>query len=75
MKNKILLVAAALLMCAAAYAQLATPPVLSSNMVLQQGCKVPIWGDAEPNEPGRPHNLHHIQYITKYLLTSIDKLW
>jgi len=32
------------------YAQLATPHVLSSDMVLQQSRKVPIWGTAKPNE-------------------------
>lgn len=33
-----------------AHAQLSTPQVLSSNMVLQQGQKIPVWGTAEPNE-------------------------
>lgn len=33
-----------------ALAQLATPQILSSNMVLQQGRKIPIWGTANPNE-------------------------
>lgn len=31
-------------------AQLSTPSVISSDMVLQQGQKVPIWGMATPNE-------------------------
>ncbi len=31
-------------------AQLSTPSVISSDMVLQQGQKVPIWGTATPNE-------------------------
>ncbi len=31
-------------------AQLATPQILSSNMVLQQGCEVPVWGKATANE-------------------------
>lgn len=34
----------------ASYAQLATPQILSSNMVLQQGKKVPVWGTARPGE-------------------------
>lgn len=40
-----------LLLCTViAKAQLATPRVLSSNMVLQQEQKVPVWGKAEPHE-------------------------
>ncbi len=33
-----------------AYSQLVTPQILSSNMVLQQGQKVAVWGTAGPNE-------------------------
>lgn len=33
-----------------AQAKLTTPPVISSNMVLQQGRTVPIWGKAAPGE-------------------------
>ncbi|MFT3751808.1 MAG: sialate O-acetylesterase [Paludibacter sp.] len=32
-------------------AQLSVPEILSSNMVLQQGQAVPVWGKALPNEP------------------------
>lgn len=32
------------------YSQLTTPNVLSSNMVLQQGQKIPVWGTSKPNE-------------------------
>ena len=33
-----------------AAAQLSTPPVISSDMVLQQGREVPVWGKAAPGE-------------------------
>ena len=32
------------------YAQLSMPQVFSSNMIFQQGVKVPVWGKALPNE-------------------------
>lgn len=48
-KRKIIIVAAAMA-AAAAKAQLSTPPVISSDMVLQQGREVPIWGKAAPGE-------------------------
>ena len=32
------------------FAQLTTPQILSSNMVLQQEQNVPVWGSATPNE-------------------------
>jgi sialate O-acetylesterase len=34
----------------AGYGQLRMPPVFSSNMIFQQGVKVPVWGKALPNE-------------------------
>lgn len=34
----------------AGYAQLSMPQVFSSNMIFQQGVKVPVWGRALPNE-------------------------
>ncbi len=40
----------ALLPYAVANAQLSTSSVLSSNMVLQQGQQVPVWGTASPGE-------------------------
>lgn len=49
-KQKIYSIILLLFFTTATYAQLATPQVLSSNMVLQQNQKVPIWGTAEPNE-------------------------
>lgn len=41
---------AAIVAAAAAHARISTPPILSSDMVLQQGRPVPVWGKAAPGE-------------------------
>lgn len=53
MKKRILLVTAAVLtLTASTYtaAEVRLPAVIGDNMVLQQGCEVPIWGWADPGE-------------------------
>lgn len=48
--KKNLLIVACLFTTVLSFAQLATPQILSSNMVLQRGQVVPVWGTASPNE-------------------------
>lgn len=55
MTNKLIItsliaVAALALFSSAAFAQIRLPNAISSNMVLQQGKKVPVWGWCEPGE-------------------------
>jgi len=50
MNIRSIIVAATLVTATTATAQLSTPSVISSNMVLQQGRNVPIWGKATPGE-------------------------
>ena len=50
MARRTIIIIAAAMAAAAASAQLSTPPVISSDMVLQQGREVPIWGKAAPGE-------------------------
>jgi len=45
-----LLVGLSLLAASSAFADVKLPAVIGSNMVLQRGIKVPIWGTAEPGE-------------------------
>lgn len=47
-RNKVVLLF--LIVAATAVAQLSTPKIISSDMVLQQDCSVPIWGKAGVNE-------------------------
>lgn len=49
-KRHITLLMAAIMATIQAQAQLSTPPVISPNMVLQQGQPVKIWGKAAPGE-------------------------
>lgn len=50
MKKPLFTIIAAIAAVVPVYAQLSTPPVLSSDMVLQQGRPVPVWGKAAPGE-------------------------
>lgn len=44
------MVLALIVLSSVGYAQLSLPQVFSSNMIFQQGVKVPVWGRALPNE-------------------------
>ena len=50
MKLRISILIRAFAASISASAQLSTPPVISSDMVLQQGREVPVWGKAAPGE-------------------------
>ena len=50
MKLRISILIGAFAASFSASAQLSTPPVISSDMVLQQGREVPVWGKAAPGE-------------------------
>ncbi|MDO4163580.1 MAG: sialate O-acetylesterase [Bacteroides sp.] len=51
LETSLLMMLMTLLQCTSVLAQqLTVPQILSSNMVLQQGREVPIWGTAQPNE-------------------------
>ncbi|MBD0725837.1 hypothetical protein B6A10_11655 [Flavobacterium sp. L1I52] len=64
--NKITFSFAILFFTIASYAQIATPQVLSSNMVLQQGQKVPVWGTAGAKE------IIHIFFDKQHIKVKAD---
>ena len=46
--KRLILIAAALLGCAAMQAKITLPSVISDNMVLQQNTEASLWGTADP---------------------------
>lgn len=49
------------------FAQLSTPHIISSDMILQHGKNIPIWGNAKPNEKIR------VEFGRQTIRTKADK--